>query len=93
MVRYRGVDGPSLKLEICPETLPSLVDWIRELRTVRQGGPDSPQVGLEFVPETLSSLVGWHRCIADSPLRVSGQSAVEFRLLSRDVVVSVGLDK
>ena len=39
-------------------------------------GPDSPQVGLEFVPEALSSLVGWHRCIADSPLRVSGQSAV-----------------
>ena len=28
-VRYRRADGPPLKLEICPETLLSLVDWIR----------------------------------------------------------------
>ena len=47
-----------------------------ELRTVRQGGPDSPQVGLEIGPETLLSLVDGRRCIADSLLRVCGQSAV-----------------
>ena len=47
-----------------------------ELRTVRQGGPDSPRVGLGIVPETLLPLVGWRRSIADSPLRVGGQSAI-----------------
>ena len=46
-----------------------------ELRTVRHLGADGPKVGLEIVPETLS-LVGGRRCIADSPLRVSGQSAI-----------------
>ena len=48
----------AVESKICPETLLSLVDWISELQTVRQGGPDSPQVGLEIVPETLLSLVG-----------------------------------
>ena len=62
----------AVESRICLETLPSLVDWISEPRTVCQGGPDSPQVGLESVPETLLSLVGWRRCIADSPLKVSG---------------------
>ena len=40
----------AVESRICLETLPSLVDWISEPRTVRQGGPDSPQVGLESVP-------------------------------------------
>ena len=56
--------------------LSSLVDTIRELRTVRQGWPDNPQVELEIVPETLLSLVGLRRCIVDGPLRVSGQFGV-----------------
>ena len=56
--------------------LPSLVDRLSELRTVRQGGPDSPRVGLGIVPETLLPLVGWRRSIADSPLRVGVQSAI-----------------
>jgi len=55
-VRHRG--RSAVESRICPETLPSLVDWISEPRTVRQGGLDSPQVGLESVPETLLSLVG-----------------------------------
>ena len=66
----------AVESRICLETLPSLVDWISEPRTVRYGGPDSPQVGIGISPEMLLSLVGWRRCIADSPLRVSGQSAV-----------------
>ena len=56
--------------------LPSLVDRLLELRTVRQGGPDSPRVGLEIIPEMLLPLVGWRRSIADSLLRVGGQSAI-----------------
>ena len=80
----------AVESRICPETLPSLVDWISEPRTVCQGGPDSPQVGLESVPETLLSLVGWRRCIADSPLRVSGQSASQYRKFSRNIGGSGG---
>ena len=42
-VRYRGADGPPLKLEVCPEAM-SLVGVRRiELRTVRHLGADSPQ--------------------------------------------------
>ena len=61
------------------------------MRTVRQGGPDGPPVGLEICPETLLSLVVWRRCIADGPLRVSGQSASQSRNSPETLVVLVGL--
>ena len=46
---------------------------------------------LEICPETVLSLVVSQNCTADGPLLESGQSAVESRVLSRDVVVSGGL--
>ena len=67
------------------------MDWQSELRTVRQGGPDGPPVGLEICPETLLSLVVWRRYIADSPLRVSGQSASQYRKFSRNIGGSGGV--
>jgi len=68
------------------------MDWQSELRMVRQGGgADGSPVGLEICTETSLSLVDWRRCIADSPLRVSGQSASQYRNSPETLVVLVGL--